>query len=79
MHHEHYDGSGYPKGLRGEEISLQARIICICDAFDAMTGPRTYRKVMTKLEAIEELRNNKGTQFDPNLVEIFINEVLHKE
>lgn len=72
-HHEHYDGSGYPHGLKGEEIPLYSRIISICDAYDAMTTDRVYRKVMSKKQAIKELEKHKNTQFDPMLVDRFIN------
>lgn len=77
-HHERWDGKGYPDGLRGEEIPLGARIICIADAFEAMTSDRPYRKAMSIEEAVNELLNNAGTQFDPNLVKIFV-EVLKEE
>ncbi|MGD9909879.1 MAG: HD domain-containing phosphohydrolase [Candidatus Izemoplasmatales bacterium] len=75
-HHERYDGFGYPKGIKGEDISFEARIIAIADAFDAMTSYRSYKKNKTKEEAVEELRKFKGTQFDPSLVDIFIEKVL---
>ena len=75
-HHEKWDGSGYPKGLKGEEISLQARIINIADSYDAMTGPRPYKKPISKETAIKELRKYSGIQFDPNIVELFITKVL---
>ncbi|KZL89798.1 HD domain-containing phosphohydrolase [Clostridium magnum] len=71
-HHERYDGTGYPKGLKGEEIPLLSRILAIVDAFDVMTNERPYKKAMTVEEAIEELKKFSGTQFDPDLVEIFI-------
>ena len=71
-HHEWWDGSGYPKGLSGESIPLYSRIISIVDAFDAMTTERPYQKKVTLLEAKEEIRRCKGSQFDPNLVEIFL-------
>ncbi|GAU79638.1 HD domain-containing phosphohydrolase [Fusibacter sp. 3D3] len=71
-HHESYDGKGYPKGLKGEEIPYLARIITVADAFDAMTSDRTYRKAMTYEEAYEELRRVAGIQFDPSIVETFI-------
>lgn len=71
-HHERWDGNGYPKGLSGEEIPLEARIISIADAYDAITSDRTYRKSNTKDEAIKELLRCSGTQFDPNLVAPFI-------
>jgi len=71
-HHENWDGSGYPEGLSGENISLIGRIIAIADSYDAMTSARPYRKVKTKMYALNELRKNAGIQFDPELVEIFI-------
>lgn len=78
-HHEKWNGTGYPKGLKGEQISIQARVINIADAFDAMTGKRTYKNPSSKTEAIDELRKFSGIQFDPNIVEVFINKVLNKE
>ncbi|MRY42932.1 HD-GYP domain-containing protein, partial [Parabacteroides distasonis] len=76
-HHERYDGSGYPKGLKGEEIPLMARILAIADAYEAMINYRPYRKTRTKEEAIEKLIKNSGSQFDPELVKIFIHKVLN--
>lgn len=76
-HHERYDGRGYPSGLAGEEIPLFARIITIADSFDAMTSDRSYRPRFTLFKALEEIENCKGTQFDPALADIFIEEV-HK-
>ena len=70
--HERWDGAGYPDGLAGEDIPLAARIIGICDAYEAMTTTRPYRAALTRDEAVEELRNSAGTQFDPSLVEMFI-------
>ena len=75
-HQERWDGTGYPKGLKGEEISMEARIISIADAYDAMTGERTYGKVFSKKEALEELQRCAGTQFDLRLTNLFI-EMLH--
>jgi len=73
QHHEHYDGSGYPEGRKGEDILLGARIIHIADAYEAMRSPRAYRKIpLTKEEAIAELKKNSGTQFDPSVVETFL-------
>lgn len=72
-HHERIDGKGYPRGLKGEEIPLLARILCITDSFDAMTSKRVYRdSKMTVERAFKELMKNTGTQFDANLVEVFI-------
>ena len=71
-HHERYDGSGYNCGLKGEEIPLTARIIGLADAFDAMTSNRVYRHAMPMNTVIEELKNGKGTQFDPKLVDILL-------
>ncbi len=71
-HHERYDGKGYPEGLEGEDISLGGRILAVADAFDAMTSPRPFRDPLTDPEALRELENEKGKQFDPILVESFI-------
>jgi HD-GYP domain-containing protein (c-di-GMP phosphodiesterase class II) len=71
-HHEYYDGSGYPLGLKGREISIGARIICIADSYYAMTTDRPYRKAMTKDQALVEVRKNAGSQFDPEVVEMFL-------
>lgn len=71
-HHERYDGKGYASGLKGEEIPLRARIICIADAFDAMTSNRVYRKKQDLQYVLDELRKGSGKQFDPRLVEIFL-------
>lgn len=72
LHHERYDGKGYPLGLKGEEIPVAARIILIADTFDAMTSTRPYRKGLPYEVAFEELIQFSGTQFDPNLVKLFI-------
>jgi len=71
-HHEQYDGSGYPDGLRGEEIPLGARILAIADTYDAMTSDRPYRPALSHEIAIEELKRCAGTQFDPKLVDVFV-------
>ncbi len=71
-HHEKYDGSGYPDGLKGENIPLNARIIAVADAFDAMTTDRPYRKALSQDEAINELKRGAGIQFDPVVVDAFI-------
>ncbi|MDH4210731.1 MAG: GAF domain-containing protein [candidate division WOR-3 bacterium] len=73
-HHERIDGAGYPDGLRGRKIPLVARIICIADAFDAMTTDRPYRKRKSARTALRELKRHSGSQFDTKLVNIFINE-----
>lgn len=78
-HHERPDGKGYPKGLRGEEIPLESRIIGLVDAFDAMIGERSYRKPFTREQAVRELLVNAGTQFDKECVGVFIEKVLGKE
>ena len=76
-HHEKWDGSGYPNGIKGEKIPLEARIIAVADAYDAMTCSRPYRvKGLSVIEAISELKKNAGYQFDPKIVEIFIEKVL---
>lgn len=77
-HHERWDGKGYPKGLQGEEIPLQARIIAVADAFDAMTSDRPYRRALSEEYAAEEIRKNAGTQFDPFVVRVFL-EKIHKK
>jgi energy-coupling factor transport system substrate-specific component len=71
-HHERYDGRGYTHGLKGEEIPLNARIIGIADAFDAMTANRVYRKKLDFDKVLEELKKGRGTQFDPKLVDIML-------
>ena len=70
--HERYDGGGYPDGLAGEQIPLAARIVSACDAFNAMTTDRSYRKAMSHEVAVAELRNNADTQFDPDVVETLV-------
>ena len=77
-HHEKWDGTGYPKGLKGDEIPAEARIIAVADAYDAMTHYRTYRKLVSKEAAIAELYRCAGIQFDPAIVDVFV-EVLMKE
>ena len=71
-HHERYDGKGYPSGLKGTEIPLCARIICIADAFDAMSSERCYRPKLEMPVIIEELKNGSGTQFDPKIAALML-------
>jgi HD-GYP domain-containing protein (c-di-GMP phosphodiesterase class II) len=78
LHHERFDGRGYPLGLKGEEIPFAARIILIADTFDAMTSTRPYRKGLPYEVAFEELMQFSGTQFDPEIVKLFI-EGMKKE
>ena len=78
-HHERWDGKGYPKGLKGEEILLQARIIAVADSYDAMTSDRAYKKVLSEEEAINEIRRCSGTQFDPYIARVFVEKVMKKE
>ncbi len=72
QHHEHYDGSGYPDGLEGEEIPIEAQILSVADAFDAMTTERPYKEAKSRQEARETLRREKGRQFNPEVVEAFL-------
>ena len=71
-HHEKWDGSGYPRGLKGEQIPLEARIFAMADVWDALTSKRPYRKAMARQAAIQYIREQSGTHFDPNLTERFI-------
>ncbi len=72
-HHERYDGKGYPHGLKGEQIPLPARIIAVADSFDAIISKRVYKSEMGLEYAMNEIENNKGTQFDPQIADIFLN------
>lgn len=71
-HHEFFDGHGYPRGLKGTEIPLGARMIAVADAFDSMTSPRTYRPSLSTETALAEIARCSGTQFDPNITEAFL-------
>ena len=77
-HHEKWDGTGYPRGMRGEQIPLEARIFAVVDVWDALTSDRPYRKAWTKEKATEYIRSLAGTHFDPAVVEKFL-ELQKKE
>jgi diguanylate cyclase (GGDEF)-like protein len=77
-HHENYDGTGYPAGLKGEDIPILARIIRIADSYDAMISHRPYKKRMNVTEALEEIKSNSGTQFDPELAAVFL-EIIQED
>ena len=74
-HHERWDGKGYPQGIKGEAIPLLSRILALVDSFDAMTEDRPYRQAMTRADAIEEIKANIGTQFDPVIAKLFIEKI----
>ncbi|MBD3257834.1 hypothetical protein GF377_05325, partial [candidate division GN15 bacterium] len=71
-HHERYDGHGYPEGLKGEEIPIEGRLLAVADTFDAIMSDRPYRKGAELKVAVSELVNNAGKQFDPKVVQLFI-------
>jgi response regulator RpfG family c-di-GMP phosphodiesterase len=75
-HQEHFDGTGYPNGLKGKEIPREARIIAIADAYHAMTNDRPYRKALSPATAVRELLKHSGSQFDPRLVKAFVDGLL---
>ena len=77
-HHEHYNGNGYPDGLTGEAIPLEARIIAVPDAFDAMTSSRLHREEMSLEEVLGELEQCRGKQFDPHILDIFLKDEVYK-
>jgi diguanylate cyclase (GGDEF)-like protein/PAS domain S-box-containing protein/putative nucleotidyltransferase with HDIG domain len=77
-HHERWDGEGYPNGIKGEDIPIQSRIIAIADSYDAMMNDRPYRQAKQEDEVIDEIIDCSGSQFDPEIVNIFINKVLKK-
>jgi HD-GYP domain-containing protein (c-di-GMP phosphodiesterase class II) len=72
FHHERWDGGGYPAGLNGRRIPIEARLLAIADAFDAMISPRPYRGALTHAHALAEVENGAGTQFDPVAAELFV-------
>jgi len=78
-HHEKIDGSGYPRGLKGNQIPLFAKILCVADSYDAMTTDRPYTRALTKTEAIEELKKNSGTQFDEEVTEAMIKVLARRQ
>jgi len=71
-HHEKWDGTGYPKGLKSKEIPLLSQILAVADAWDAMTSHRAYRKALSTATALQEIKNNRGTQFSPRIVDAFL-------
>ncbi|MFN2145070.1 MAG: HD domain-containing phosphohydrolase [Anaerolineales bacterium] len=71
-HHEHWDGGGYPQGLKGEEIPVAARLFTVCDVWDAITTDRPYRDAMSQKKAVKLMREGSGTTFDPNIVDLFL-------
>jgi HD-GYP domain-containing protein (c-di-GMP phosphodiesterase class II) len=75
-HHEKWDGTGYPRGLKGEEIPLSARIFAIADVWDALTSDRPYRQAWSKERTIEYIKEQSGKQFDPKIVEAFLKMVV---
>lgn len=79
QHHERWNGEGYPKGLKGDEIAIQARIIAVADAYQSMLLDRTYSKALSEEEAIDEIKRCSGTQFDPYVVKVFVENVLGKD
>ncbi|OXX24883.1 MULTISPECIES: HD-GYP domain-containing protein [unclassified Vibrio] len=72
LHHERFDGMGYPNGMAQDDIPLEAKIVAICDAFDAMTSQRSYRSAMSKEKALAIIKDNLGSQFDPTVGQLFI-------
>ena len=77
-HHEKWDGSGYPRGLKGEHIPLSARIFSVVDVWDALTNDRVYRPAWPEKEALEYIREQKGKHFDPQSLDVFLRELPTK-
>ncbi len=75
-HHEHWDGSGYPRGLKGEQIPFLARVTAIIDAYEVMTHGRPYKRKLSQEEAVAEIKKHAGTQFDPGLVKLFLKNII---
>lgn len=73
------DGSGYPRGLKGKEIPLEARVFAVVDVFDALTSDRPYRSAWTKEQALEYIRAQSGKHFDPQVVELFLREIMEQD
>jgi HD-GYP domain-containing protein (c-di-GMP phosphodiesterase class II) len=78
-HHERWDGAGYPDGLSGEAIPLEARIIAVADVFDALTSPRPYRGAWTRSRALAQIRQQSGLHFDPRCVEALERVIEYQE
>src|SRR5664279_5127974 len=78
-HHEKWDGSGYPRGLKGEQIPLSARLFAVADVWDALISDRPYRKAWPESQAVELIREQAGKHFDPQAVEVFLNNYISKE
>ncbi len=77
-HHERFDGTGYPEGLKGRDIPLSAKILCVADSFDAMTTDRPYKRAMEREQAFAHVKKNAGTQFDPDVVKAFLKVFDHR-
>jgi putative two-component system response regulator len=71
-HHEHFDGRGYPHGLSGEQIPIEGRLVAVADVFDALLSDRSYRPAMTVAEAVDLIRSERGTHFDPTFAELLL-------
>jgi putative nucleotidyltransferase with HDIG domain len=78
-HHERWDGRGYPSGKAGEEIPIEARVLAVADAFDAMTSDRPYRRALSRTEALAEVERCAGTQFDPRIAQVFLELFAERE